>query len=376
MISNYIRIAFRTMRKNRSHAFINIAGLSVGMAVALLIGLWIWDELSFDRYHQNYNRIAQVGQHVKMDGTIKTGKTMPIPLGEELRKTYGGDFKHVVLSSFIDKHVLSAGDKNIAQNGAFMQAEAPDMFTLSMIKGSRAGLKDPSAIMLSSSVAHILFDDADPINKTVKLDNGNSFTVTGVYEDLPDNSSMKKLSFIAPWEYYLTTVGERARTDWNDLYYQLYVQIADNADMAKLSDKIKDVRLHNVSGNEAKFKPQLFLNSMHDWHLYSEFKNGVNVGGAIQYVWLFGIIGIFVLLLACINFMNLSTARSEKRAKEVGVRKAIGSARRQLISQFFCESVLVAFLAFGFALLFWPSASRCCWHTLRFLCLMKWLLKR
>lgn len=351
MISNYFRLAFRNLRKNKSHSFINIAGLSVGMAVAMLIGLWIWDELSYDKYHQNYNRIAQVGQHVNVNGTIKTGKTMPIPLGEELRKTYSGDFKHVVLSSFIDKHVLSAGDKNITQKGAFMQSAAPDLFTLVMVKGSRTGLKDPSAIMLSSSTAQMLFDDADPINKIVKLDNGNSFVVMGVYEDLPDNSSMRKLSFIAPWNYYQTTVGERALTDWNDLYYQFYVQIADNTNMAKVSDKIKDVRLHKISSDEAKFKPQLFLNPMRDWHLYAEFKNGVNVGGAIQYVWLFGIIGVFVLLLACINFINLSTARSEKRAKEVGVRKAIGSLRRQLISQFFCESMLVVFLAFLFALL-------------------------
>jgi putative ABC transport system permease protein len=350
MIRNYFKLAFRNLRRNKAHSFINIAGLSVGMTVALLIGLWIWDELSYDKYHDNYARIAQVEQHTTVNGTVHSGATVPMPLGDELRKNFGSDFKQVVLSSWTNNHVLTVGDKQLSISGNFMEAGAPNLFSLVILKGT-SGLTDPSSILLDQSSATALFGDADPVNQLVKLDNDQSFKVTGVYEDLPDNTTMKGLSFIAPWEYYQTITGERARTDWNDNYYLLYVQVAGNADMAKLSEKIKDTRLNKLSKDAAGYHPQLFLHAMNKWHLYAEYKNGVNVGGRIQYVWLFGTIGLFVLLLACINFMNLSTARSEKRAKEVGVRKAIGSLRRQLIGQFFSESVLVALLAFVLSLL-------------------------
>jgi putative ABC transport system permease protein len=350
MQKNYFKLAFRNLRRNKAHSFINIAGLSVGMTVALLIGLWIWDELSYDKYHDNYARIAQVEQHTTVNGTVHSGATVPMPLGDELRKNFGSDFKQVVLSSWTNNHVLTVGDKKLSISGNFMEAGAPNLFSLVILKGT-SGLTDPSSILLDQSSATALFGDADPVNQLVKLDNDQSFKVTGVYEDLPDNTTMKGLSFIAPWEYYQTITGERARTDWNDNYYLLYVQVAGNADMAKLSEKIKDTRLNKLSKDAAGYHPQLFLHAMNKWHLYAEYKNGVNVGGRIQYVWLFGTIGLFVLLLACINFMNLSTARSEKRAKEVGVRKAIGSLRRQLIGQFFSESVLVALLAFVLSLL-------------------------
>jgi putative ABC transport system permease protein len=350
MLKNYFKLAFRNLRRNKAHSFINIAGLSVGMTVALLIGLWIWDELSYDKYHDNYARIAQVEQHTTVNGTVHSGATVPMPLGDELRKNFGSDFKQVVLSSWTNNHVLTVGDKKLSISGNFMEAGAPNLFSLVILKGT-SGLTDPSSILLDQSSATALFGDADPVNQLVKLDNDQSFKVTGVYEDLPDNTTMKGLSFIAPWEYYQTITGERARTDWNDNYYLLYVQVAGNADMAKLSEKIKDTRLNKLSKDAAGYHPQLFLHPMNKWHLYAEYKNGVNVGGRIQYVWLFGTIGLFVLLLACINFMNLSTARSEKRAKEVGVRKAIGSLRRQLIGQFFSESVLVALLAFVLSLL-------------------------
>lgn len=352
MIRNYIKIAWRNLIKNKASSLINIGGLAAGMAVAMLIGLWIWDELSFDKYHQNYDRVAMVMQHETFNGSVNTGNTISLPLDAELRKSYGSDFKHIALSSWAEKHILTVGDKNISYKGNFMGAEAPEIFSLNMLKGSRGGLKGPSALLISQSVAKALFGDADPINKIVKLDNKASFNISGVYEDLPGNTSLHELGFIGPWDYYIHAPGnERSLTDWGDNSLLMYVQIADHANMSALSQKIKNIKLNHMSREDIKFKPLMFLQPMSKWHLYSEFKNGVNTGGAIQYVWLFGIIGIFVLLLACINFMNLSTARSEKRAKEVGIRKAVGSLRGQLISQFFCESLLIAVLAFGFSVL-------------------------
>jgi len=352
MIRNYLKVAWRNLIKNKASSFINIGGLGVGMAVAMMIGLWIWDELSFDKYHQNYDRIAQVMQHETFNGSINTGAAIPLPLDAELRKSYGSDFKHIAIASWTDSHVLAVGDKKISYRGNFMGAEAPEMFSLRMLKGTRGGLKGPSSILISQSTAKALFGNADPINRMVTLDNKDAFSISGVYEDLPRNTTLHDVAFIGPWEYYIHSPGNgRSLTDWGDNSLFMYVQIADHADMAKLSEKIKNIKLARMSREDVKFKPVMFLQPMSKWHLYSEFKNGINTGGAIQYVWLFGIIGVFVLLLACINFMNLSTARSENRAKEVGIRKAVGSLRGQLIKQFFCESFLIATLAFACSLL-------------------------
>jgi putative ABC transport system permease protein len=353
MIKNYLKTAWRNLIKNKVNSFINIAGLSVGMAVAILIGLWIWDELSFDQYHQNYNRIAQVEQNLKNNGNIDTWGATPYPLANELRKNYGSNFKAVVMAAGFGNHLLSLGDKKLNKMGVYFEPQGPEMFSLKMLKGTRDGLKDPYSVLISASNAKAYFGDADPMNKVLKIDNKLDVKVTGVYEDLPRNSTFADLSFIAPWQlYFNNTEWVRTAADpWRPNAFQVFVQLIDNTSFADVSLKIKDAKLRNLNAELAKKKPQLFLQPMSKWHLYSDFKNGVNIGGRIKYVWLFGIIGVFVLLLACINFMNLSTARSEKRAKEVGIRKAIGSLRSQLIYQFFSESLLFVVLALALSIL-------------------------
>jgi putative ABC transport system permease protein len=352
MLINHFKIALRALRHNKAHAAINIAGLSMGMTVALLIGLWIWDELSFNHYHPQYDRIAQVMLNTTANGNVRTSEVVALPMEAELRKSYGSDFKHIVMTAWTEQHTVSVNDKKLSSTGNFMGAEAPDMLSLHMLKGSRSGLTGPAGMMIAQSLATALFGEEDPMDKTITLDNKATFNVSGVYEDLPGNTSFHELAFIAPWDFFVSNPDwlQRNPADWSDNSLFLYVQAADNADMVKLSAKIKDIMVAKVAPAQAKQQPEIFLHPMSKWHLYSEFKNGINTGGAIQYVWLFGIIGFFVLLLACINFMNLSTARSEKRAKEVGVRKAIGSLRTQLIGQFFTESLLMALLAFGIAL--------------------------
>jgi putative ABC transport system permease protein len=353
MVKNYIKIAWRNLVKNKFSSLINIGGLAVGMAVAMLIGMWIWDELTFDKYHQNYNSVAIVMQNQTYNGETNTNKSIPAPLGAELQKNYSADFKHIIMASQNYPHIMRVGDKNLSISGSFMQPAVTDMFSLKIVKGTSSGLKDPSSILLSQSSAKALFGNADPINKTILMDNKSNFKVTGVYEDVPQNTTLHYIdvAFIAPWDYYVTNeLPKNAATDWGDNSYRTYVQLADHADINKVSAKIKDIKLKHLDKEDTRYKPALFLHPMSKWHLYSEFKNGVIVGGKIQYVWLFGIVGLFVLLLACINFMNLSTARSEKRAKEVGIRKAIGSERGQLVIQFYCESVLIAAIAFAFSL--------------------------
>lgn len=348
MIKNYIKIAWRNLIKSKGYSAINIGGLAVGMAVAMLIGLWVYDELSFDKYHKNYDRIAQVMQHASFNGKIETQEANPALMGPELRAKYGSDFKYVVQSSWIEDQLLTVGDKQLTKSGMFFETDAPEMLTLEMLKGTRSGLKDPYSIMLSASVAEAFFGKDDPINKTIRFGRRTNLKVTGVYKDLPANTTFNRIKFMAPWELWLIRNPWVKTMDnpWGSNFSQTFVQVADNADMGKVSAKIKNTKLNNLSKEEAINKWVVFLQPMSKWNLHNEFKNGVNTGGNIQYVWLFGIIGIFVLILACINFMNLSTARSEKRAKEVGIRKTVGSLRSQIIKQFFAESYLVVLLAF------------------------------
>ena len=353
MIKNYFTIALRNLVKNKGYSAINIGGLAVGMAVAILIGLWVYDELSFDKYHENYNRIAQVMQRANFNGKIETQVANPALMGPEIRAKYGSDFKYVVQSSWTGSHLIGIGDKNFTKMGNYFEADAPDMLTLKMVQGTRAGLKDPYSILLSQSTAESIFGQEDAMGKTLKLDRNYDVKVTGIFEDLPGNTSFQWMQIMLPWELWLiqNPWAKQMKSPWGSNFSQTYVQIADQSDMEKVSARIKDVKLNNVDKDEAKYEWAVFLHPMSKWNLYNEFRNGVNTGGQIQYVWLFGIIGIFVLILACINFMNLATARSEKRAKEVGIRKTVGSQRWQLINQFFTESYLVVLLAFVFCII-------------------------
>lgn len=346
MLKNYFKIALRTLLRNKAFSAINIVGLSVGMAVAMLIGLWIFDEISFDKYHQKYDRLAQVMQNQTWNGVTGSQTAMPLPLAPELRAKYSGDFKNVVLSSWNFEHILAVGDRKFTKTGNFVEPKFPEMFTFNMLKGSQKGLKDPYSILISESVATALFGDTDPINKIIKVDNKTNVKVTGVYEDLPHNTTLSEVTYVLPWEMYLATESwvKNSQDQWNNNSFQTFAELNPNADFDKVSAKIKLVKFNHDKQDAAK--PMVFLHPMSKWHLYSEFKDGKIAGGRIQFVWLFGIIGTFVLLLACINFMNLSTARSEKRAKEVGVRKAIGSLRSQLITQFLSESLLIVVFAF------------------------------
>jgi len=355
MFKNYLKIAFRNLVKSTGYSAINIGGLAVGMAVAMLIGLWVYDEFAFNRYHANYDRIAKVVERGVFEGkTYDGGEHTSYPLGQYLREHHKDDFEYVIQSSWTDEHIVAYKDNKFTKNGAYMSAEAPHMFTLRMLRGTRDGLKEPNSIIISESVAEALFGKANPMDKIVKLDNRFDMKVTGVYEDLPYNTEFRELTFLAPWDLYVATqdwVREaRDKEQWNNNSWQLLTQIRANSTFEGVNERIKNIKMQHAP--EARFlKPQNYLLPMSKWHLYGSWDDAGQADGRIRYVWLFAIIGAFVLLLASINFMNLSTARSEKRAKEVGIRKAIGSLRGQLINQFFSESFLVVFLAFILAIL-------------------------
>jgi putative ABC transport system permease protein len=356
MLQNYFKISWRNLRKNLGYSLINIGGLAIGMTVAMLIGLWIHDELVYNRYHKNYDDVAQVLQKQTFNGRRGTQYAIPLPLAGEMLKLYGNDFKYIVQSSWTGDHILTYGENKISKTGNFMDTAAAKLLSLEMVSGTHDAFKEPNSVLLSRSTAKALFGEKDPVNELMRIDNRLDVKVAGVYEDLPYNTSFNDVYFIGPWELYITSNPwmkyARDEEQWGNNSWQLYAQIAENSNMEAVSNKIKNVKLDRVAEDEKQFQAEILLHPMKDWHLRSNWDdNGKQTGGQIEYVWLFGTVGIFVLLLACINFMNLSTARSEKRAKEVGIRKSVGSARKQLITQFLSESFMIVMLAFVVAII-------------------------
>jgi hypothetical protein len=355
MLKNYLKIILRSLWKNKGYSAINIGGLAIGMGVAILIGLWIYDELSFNRYFKNYDRIGQVLQNRVEHGEKKTSFSLPVPFVEELKTHYAGNFKRIIASTQTGENILAAGDTKLSRNGHFIEAGALEMFGFHMVRGSWSALDDQQGIVLSHSTARALFGDADPMNKIVKVDADLNLKVTGIYEDFPKNTRFSDVQFMGSWDYFLEKNRWMKDKKWDNHAIWIFTQLADHADFKSASNAIRLSELNAIRKmddmrEEAATRPEMWVHPMKDWHLYSDFRSGAVGDGPVKYVWMVGLIGFFVLLLACINFVNLSTARSEKRAREVGVRKAIGSMRMQLIGQFFSESFVVVLLSFVVAL--------------------------
>ena len=356
MFRNYLKIAFRNLAKNKGYSAINIGGLAVGMAVAMLIGLWIYDELSFNKNHKGYDRIAQILQNEFFDEKTHTSRSLPYPFVHELKSNYSENFKNIVASTQPGEYILTAGEIKISKTGLFIESQAPELFTLEMKQGSWASLEDQQSILLSESLARSLFGDQDPLNKVIKINTDFDVKVSGVYHDFPQNSEFQNVEFLSNWDYFIARNPYMSAKKWDNHAILVYVELKPDVDLSKASAAIRDSEINvirHMDGmqKEAATKPEMWLNPMANWHLYSQFENGKAASGPIQYVWLVGLIGFFVLLLACINFVNLTTARSEKRSKEVGIRKAVGSLRSQLIGQFFTESFLVVILSFAISIL-------------------------
>ncbi len=346
MIKNYFKVALRNLRNNKAFASLNIVGLAIGMATAILIGLWINDETHFNQYYSNHKQIGQVlitQSHLDESGT---GTTVAMPLGKAISSGYEDLFKKTARVSFRDLHVLASADKKISARGLWAEPSFPSLFGIKIIEGSDQSLKDPSQMMIARSIAVSLFGNASAIGKPVLLDSKEPMKVGAVYEDLPVNTNFYETVLFLPWSHTQNSYLNQ-NTNWSDHSGQLYVQLNDGVSAAQATERIKNIPTPFIKDvNETAL-----VYPLDRMHLYGEFKNGKPAGGRIQYVTLMAIIGGFVLLLACINFMNLSTARSSKRAKEVGIRKTIGSLPIHLIGQFLIESVLLTLFSFVLALL-------------------------
>ena len=346
MLKNYFTIAWRHLRKNKVYSAINIIGLATGMAIALLIGLWIADEISYDNYAPGHRRLAVAMINASTKDSYFTGDVVSMATGQAFRSQCSELFSHTALTDFSNSdRLFSYGERTVSATALWAQQELPVMFGFRFLQGNAASAKDPSTVLIAQSLATALFGKTDPIGQTVKADDRLGFQVGGVYEDLPFNSTFHEVQVIMPW-YNKDNAYLNSNTDWEDHNGHLYVELAPGITAAQATDRVHLLPTPHIH----TFREEAMIYPLDKAHLYNEFTKGFPSGGRIRFVWLFGIIGSFVLFLACINFMNLSTARSERRAREVGIRKTIGSLTRQLIVQFLSESVLVALIAFVLSL--------------------------
>ncbi|MEP2670470.1 MAG: ABC transporter permease [Cyclobacteriaceae bacterium] len=346
MLNNYIKIGVRNLLRNKGYSLINIVGLTLGMAVAIMIGLWVFDELSFNKSFRNWKRVARVQHHISFGDDVFTHDGVPAPFGKELKNSYA-DFEEVVTASEPADHVVGYDDHNFSKSCRFVEPEFIKVFSIPLLQGNSNALKDIQSVLLSKSFADALIGD-EALGTIVKFDNRDNVIVAGIFEDFPANSKFHETAVLLPMDYYFTLSEStlRQKDNWDDFSFQCYVLVKNENSFHEIEQKIKDVAFQKTSEQGKLLKPEGLLFPMEKWYLYSNFKNGKNIGGKIQFVWIFGIVGVFVLFLACINFMNLSTARGEKRSKEIGIRKVMGSVRSQLANQFMIESFLVVAISF------------------------------
>lgn len=344
MLKNYFTIAFRNLTKNSFYSFINITGLSVGIGCAILIFLWVGDELAFNRFHKNYDRLYQVHLTQEYANGISTDNAMPYPLKEAIINK-ASQVKHIVMTNWGEGNLLTVGDNRFNKMSLSVSEDFLKMFSFHLLKGNpETALADPTSIVLTESTAKALFGDQDPINKLVKIDNDREQKVTGIIKDVPGHSTLQ-FDILLPFAFYEATQSwvRNVKDNWANNTFQMYVELQPNSTLADANKSIKDLVKEN---KKEALNEELFLHPMDQWRLYTNFENGKVAGGMIEYVQLFTAIAIFVLIIACINFMNLATARSESRAREVGIRKSVGSRRKELIFQFLGESILVTAIAF------------------------------
>ncbi|HWA33938.1 MAG TPA: ABC transporter permease, partial [Cyclobacteriaceae bacterium] len=346
MLKNYFKIGWRNLLEGRSYSLINVSGLAIGMAVTTLIGLWIFDELNRNRNFQNYDRIAKVYHHLSFDASIYSHDGVPAPMGNELKSNYP-DFENVAVTTNTAEHVLAFGETKLSASGMFVDPDFFGIFSVQLSHGTTGIRNNLRSVVLSKTLAANLVGD-NAVGKIVKLDNKDELIIAGTFEDFPANCQFGEVKMLMPFDLYFTLndPNGKQKNSWENYDFQCFVLMRPDITVADADSKIINIGFDKGGGAIKAIKPKGFLFPMGKWHLYTEFKDGKNVGGKIQFLWMFGMVGAFVLVLACINFMNLSTGRSEKRSKEVGIRKVMGSTRPQLIGQFLSESALVVIVAF------------------------------
>ncbi len=343
MFRNYLKIAWRNLKKNKAFSFLNISGLAIGMASALLILLWVQNEISYDQFHENKDRIFEAWNRGEFSGKLQCWNSTPKILGPTLKKDYPEveDITRTTGGWF----VTIAGDRKFSSEFLIVDPGFLKMFSFPFEKGNpQTALNNVYSIVVTEKMAKKMFGNEDAMNKQIRIDS-NSFTVTGILKDLPTNTSFT-FEYLLPWE--LIKKLHFDDDQWDNNSVNTYALLKPQTSLTAFNEKIK-----NISKTHSKgvVKEEVFLYPLDKLHLYSRFENGVASGGLIDTVRLFIIIAAFILLIACINFMNLSTARSEKRAKEVGIRKVSGAYKSALVIQFLGESMFIAVISGVFGLI-------------------------
>jgi ABC-type antimicrobial peptide transport system permease subunit len=337
MLKNYFKVACRNLWRSKGFSFINITGLAIGMASAIFILLWINNEISYDRFHKNKDYLYQAWNRGTYDNKLQCWNFVPKILGPTLKKEYPeiAEIARTRARGF----VTIAGERKLSTMGLIADPSFLSLFSFPLVAGNPStALSNVYSIVVTEKMAKKMFGTAEAMNKIITIDS-NNFTVTGILKDLPNNTAFN-FDYILPWAY-MTALGFDDK-DWSNNSVKTYVQLQPNVHAADVDAKIKNITKRHSNG---QLQQEVFLHPIRKWHLYSRFENGEIAGGRIETIRLFGIIAAFILLIACINFMNLSTARSEKRAKEVGVRKVAGANKGLLIGQFLGESLLMAIIA-------------------------------
>jgi len=349
MFKNFILIALRNLRRHSTYSIINISGLSIGIACSMLILLWVNDETSFDKFIPKSEKLYQVYTNAEFDENIVSWRSVPMPTYDEM-KVADSHIVNSAVTGWGGERLMNVGDIRVMQDGYYVSEEFLDMFEFPLLRGNASEvLDDPSSIVISESLAEILFKGQDPLGQIVKVNDESLLKVTGIFKDVPSNSSFE-FDYLIPWKHRLSIDPWAARntTNWGNSSFQVFVELSKASDLTATNAGIKDVLTEKGQDDVPRW---FFLHPMEDWRLHSNFEKGVATGGMSDYVKLFTVIAMFILVIACINFMNLSTARSERRAKEVGIRKTLGSKRSQIIFQFFGESILISVLSFVVAVL-------------------------
>ena len=350
MFKNYMKIAFRSLKKHKGYSFINIFGLAIGMAVCMLIFLWILNELSYDRFHEKADRICRLTLDIEVGSMLHT----PVSL-TAAGPALVDDFAEVITAARVDRprrvsveyedRLFQEAGVGFAENAIF------DIFTFPFVSGDpNTALEAPNSVVITENMAKKYFDDKDPLGKILRFNNDTDFSVTGVIKDVPPNSHFR-FNMLRSFQ---TLMAEGSVRDdmWFDLRFFTYLLLDENADPAQLEQKLPGF-IDNHLGDALRAaggSAQLFIQPLKKIHLYSDFERDISANSDITYVYLFSAIAIFVLLIAGINFINLSTARSATRAQEVGMRKTLGAVRSRLIGQFLGESMIHSFLAMGLAI--------------------------
>ena len=348
MLRNYFLVTIRNLIKNYVYSIINVSGLAIGITCSILILLWVQDELAFDKFHPKSDRLYQVWVNAEFDGNINSWRSVPLPTHMAM-KDADTKIKNTAVTDWGNEHLLRVNDIRIIKRGYFASDEFLEMFEFPLIQGDASVvLDDASSIVITESLAKTLFPDEDPMDKIIRVDNENDVKVVGILKDVPENSTFQ-FDYLLPWKYYYQHSDwvKRNTTNWGNYSFQVYVELDKPENEISVEQNIADLLTRNGQDDiERKF----FLHPLIRWRLHSNFENGVETGGMSDYVQLFTIIAIFIVVIACINFMNLATARSERRAREVGIRKSVGSTRWELILQFIGESVFIALIAFIIAI--------------------------